>query len=201
MYYTQIGQSADLEVGKTQMRGSCDKSLTHTSFIPIATSQHTTWNFISCHLTTMDTTPTHMNVEEEASTSPGESTRLRLPPLPENCLSDNNSRKSNSDSQSKLETWRNHSWNFEGLDSESPIKDYLLDQDVRNVILPQPRRLAVSRRVPYKDITNGRVNQLSQVGDIGQTRPAQPFTTFVGSDRVLESASTTPTQFGESSEI
>jgi len=127
MYYTQVGQSADLEVGKTQARGSRDKSRTHTSFIPIATSQHNTRNFISCHLTNMDTTPTHMNVKEEPSTSTGESTRLSLPLLSENCLSDSNSRNSDSDSRNKFESWRNHSWNSKGLDSESPSKDYLLD--------------------------------------------------------------------------
>jgi len=144
----------------------------------------------------MDTTPTHMNAEEE----PGESTRLRLPPLSENCPSDNNSRNSNSDSQSKFESWRDHTWNSEGLDSESPIKDYLLDQDVRNVTLPQPRKLADSRRVPYRDITYGRANQLSQVG-ISVRLDQLNSTTFVGTDRVLESASMTPTQFGKCSEI
>jgi len=160
-----ITQSADLEVGKTLF----DKSRTHTSFIPIATSQRNARNFISCHLPNMDITPTHMNVEEEPSTSTGESTRLSLPPLSENCLSDSNSRNSNSDSRNKFESWRNHSWNSEGLDSESPIKDYLLDQDIRSITLPRPRKLAVSRRVPYKDITNDKVYELSQVGDIGQT--------------------------------
>ncbi|KAF6034076.1 hypothetical protein EB796_007618 [Bugula neritina] len=62
-----ITQSADLEVGKTLF----DKSRTHTSFIPIATSQRNARNFISCHLPNMDITPTHMNVEEEPSTSTG----------------------------------------------------------------------------------------------------------------------------------
>jgi len=186
---------------KTQTRGSRDKPRTHASFIPIATSKHTARNFIFCHLTNMDTTPTHINVKEESSTSPGESIRLRLPPISENCLSGDDSRNSNSDSQSKFESWRNHTWNSEGLNSESPIKDYLLDQDIRSVTLPQPRKLAVSRRVPYKDITNDRVNQLSRVGDIGQIRPAQLSTTVAGTDRVLEAISKTLTQFGESSKI
>jgi len=138
MYYTQFGQSADLEVGQTQVRGSRDKPRTHTSFIPIAMSKHTTRNFISCHLTNMDTTPTHMNVEEESRTSPGESIKLRLPPISKSCLSGNNSKNSNSDSQNKFESWRNHTWNSKRLNSESPIEDNLLDQDIRSVTLTQP---------------------------------------------------------------
>jgi len=141
----------------------------------------------------MDITPTPMNVEEEPNTSTGESTRLSLHPVSENCLGDSNSKNSNSNSRNKFESWRNHSWNSEGLDSESPIEDSVLDQDVRSITQPWPQKLVVSRRVPYKDITNDKEYQPSQAGDIGQTRPAQSSTTFVGTNQVLESTPTTPT--------
>jgi len=201
MFPTQIGQKPDPEVGKTQARDSRDKPRTHTSFIPIAASTHATRNLISRHLTNMDITPTHLNVEEESSAHPGKSTRLELPPIPENCLGGDDSRNSNSDSQSKFEMWRTHTWNSGGSDSESPNRDYLLDQDIQSVTLPPPRQLAVSRRVPYKDITNNRVSQPSRVGDIGQTRPAQLSISVVDTDKVVEPASTTLTSFGRSSEI